>query len=259
MELEYIPPHYNKKTKEIFGKNSLYYYLFSASPDKSYFYKSKTGFATDREEMTDSEIEYLLALVFNQSGPEFKPVVALVQYRFNAERAARAKMENSLEKDEVKAKVVVPQQRFNNSNAEQRKAKQRDKMLARFSKIAPVILLDAEQKEKAVCFKMNDNFYYISLNDQKPAFWQVSLLDSKPMILDEVAQSIEFLANEKTQHISDNLALMYKNYLDSKEPLPTKTQQSVLFSQIRLELSRGLQRFSPVERKLCEEMKKRQR
>ena len=132
-------------------------------------------------------------------------------------------------------------------------------MLARFSKISPVILLDAEQKEKAVCFKMNENFYYISLNDQKPAFWKVSLLDSKPMTMDEVVQSVEFLANTKTQHVSDNLALIYKRFLDAKEPLPTKQQQNVLYSQIRLELSRGLQRFSPIERKLCEEMKKRQR
>ena len=254
----YIPPHYNKNTQEIFGKNSLYYYIFSAHPDKSYFYKSKTGLSTDREEMTDEEIEYLLRLVFNQSSLEFKPVVALVHYRFNAEKAKKGKLVEE-NKQAVRPKVIVSQPRYNNSNAEQRKAKQKDKILARFSRITPVILLDADQKEKAVTYKLNNNFYYISLNDEKPAFWRVSLLDSKPMSMDEVIESIEFLANPKTQHISDNLALMYKVFLDAKEPLPTKVQQEVLYSQIRLELSKGLQKFTPLERKLCEENKKRQR
>lgn len=250
---------------EIYGQTPFYFFRISANPAKSYYYKSYVNDDAKKEAMTDEEISYVFKLLKTYADKGvFQTIVGAIEDRYLRERIS-----GGVDKKEVpsliKSKPLsepnkVYLTRHNNQNQEMRKAKQRDKQLAKYDSITPVVVKNAEGEETALCAKLNDEYFYVSLDSQKPAFFKVSLTKGTIMDVYEVGQLLEFTANcKKTEHIAANMALLYKAFKDKKVSAPSKTANEVYYSTVRIHLAKGLQTFSPVERQLCLEAQKRQR
>lgn len=263
-EYNYVPAYYSVKNNEIFGKLPLFYYKISADPHKSYYYKSYVNSADGIEKMTDQDIKYVFDSLRDKVTGEFKLLLYAIEARYKKEKELNQKV-NPLSIFGKAPKQIVPTPaqvvtRHNTDNQERRKALQRDKQLAKFSTIAPVVLKDNEGQETALCAKMNDEYFYVSLDDKKPGFYKVGLSKAEVMDVYEVGDLLEFASrSQKTEHIASNLALTYKKFVQAKLPKPTKTANEVYYSKVKIALAKGLQSFSPIERLLCENVKKRQR
>ena len=262
-EYNYVPAYYSVKNNEIFGKLPLFYYKISADPHKSYYYKSYVNSADGIEKMTDQDIKYVFDSLRDKVQGEFKLLLYAIEARYKQEKLSQNVNSATMLRFAKAPVVPTPAQvvtRHNTDNQERRKALQRDKQLAKFSTIAPVVLKDNEGQETALCAKMNDEYFYVSLDESKPAFYKVGLSKAEVMDVYEVGDLWEFASrSQKSEHIASNLALTYKKFVQAKLPKPTKTANEVYYSKVRIALAKGLQAFSPIERKLCENVKKRQR
>ncbi len=263
-EYNYVPAYYSVKNNEIFGKLPLFYYKISADPYKSYYYKSYTNSADGIEKMTNKDIEYVFNSLRHRVTGEFKLLLYAIEARYKKEQEMKAQgysltmIHKAPEQGVASSPQVVT--RHNTDKQERRKAFQREKQLLKYSSIAPVVLKDAEGNETALCAKINDVYFYVSLDEKKPAFYKVGLTKAEVMDVYDVGQLLEFASlNPKTEHIASNLALVYQKFVNAKLPAPTKTANEVYYSKVRIALAKGLQSFSPVERQLCENAKKRQR
>ena len=263
-EYNQVPAYYSLKNNEIFGKLPLFYYKISADPHRSYYLKSYVNSADGIEKMTDQDIKYVFDSLRDKVTGEFKLLLYAIEARYNQEKATNQKVNPLGVFRKVPEQVVpTPAQvvtRHNTDNQERRKALQRDKQLAKFTSIAPVVLKDNDGNESALCVKLNDEYFYVSLDEKKPAFYKVGLSKAQVMDVYEVGDLLEFVSrSQKTVHIASNLALVYKKFVQAKLPEPTKTANEVYYSKVKIALAKGLQGFSPVERTLCENAKKRQR
>lgn len=264
-EFDYVPAYYNMKENEIFGKLPLFYYKISTDPNKSYYLKSYVNRPEGIEPMNDRDIEYVFDSIRDKVAGAFRLLLFSVEARYKQEKAMRSgrtvslvQSKKSAQKETTQNKTLVT--RHNTDNQERRKALQRDKQLAKFSTIAPVVVKDNEGNESALCAKINDAYFYVSLDEKKPAFYKVGLAKSTPLDAYETGELLEFISrSQKTEHIAFNLAVMYKKFVDAKLPEPTKAANEFYYSKVRIALAKGLQGFSPIERKLCENAKQRQR
>lgn len=252
---------FDTETAEVYGQTPFFYFRISANPEKSYYYKAYQNDDAKKEHMTNDEIAYVFKLLKNYADKGvFQTIVCAMEDRYL--RESMQKNAQPLKKAVIEPlqsnKVVVT--RHNHQAQDQRKAKQRDKQLAKFASIAPVVITDVEGKETALCVKKDDAYYYVSLDEKKPAFWMVGLTKGEVVDVYRVGELIEYIAdNQKTEQIACRLPVIYKAFKEAGYPAPTKTANEVYYSTVRIALAKGLQRFSPVERKMCVETKKRQR
>lgn len=252
---------FDTKTAEVYGQTPFFYFRVSAKPDVSYYYKAYQNDDAKKEHMTHDEIAYLFKLLKKYADKGvFQTIVQAMEERYlrEARQMPSLVVKKTSANDLQNNKVIVT--RHNNQAQEQRKAKQRDKQLAKFSSITPVVITDVDGNETALCAKKDDVYYYISLDAKKPAFWKVSLLKGDIADVYETGELIEFISeNQKTEEIACNLPLLYKAFKDAGCPAPTKVANEVYYSTVRIALAKGLQQFTPLERQMCVEAKKRQR
>lgn len=249
---------FDTNTGEIYGQTPFFYFRISADPKKSYYYKAYVNNDDKKENMTDEEISYLFKLLKKYADKgAFQTLIHAIEDRYLRElqeRHLKVKKETYQTQVSKNTPNVV---RHNNQNQEMRKVKQRDKQLAKYSSIAPVVIKNNEGVETALCAKLNDEYFYVSLDEKKPAFYKVSLAKGDVMDVYDVGTLLEFVAeSEKTVHIATNLALLYKKFRDSKVSSVNKGTNEVCYSVARIHLAKGLQGFSPLERKLCQQAKR---
>lgn len=241
-------PHFHPKNNLIFGATSSYYYVFSSDLKDMFFYKSKVNRVEAKEEMTNPEIRHLLNVVMTEIDDSFKPMVRMIQYKFETEYALKPR---SQQIDQLKTNKVFTTQQ-NNSAQEQRKARQRDRELSKYSSIHPVVILDENKNINAVFAKLDGEYCYVSAEKGKEGFWQLSLTKSKPMPTEKVASLLEYFGQStQTQAFAENMAFLYRSFLKRGTPNLSDWQNEVMYSKARIELAKGLQSFSPVQRALC--------
>lgn len=243
-----MPPHYHPQQNLIFGATSSYYYVFSAKLDDMFFYKSKINKESAKTEMSNDEIRHLLSVVMTEIDDSFKPMVRMIQYKFETDYSKRKSTQTI---DTLKNNKVFVQA-HNNENEMKRKLRQREKELNKYHTIHPVVLKDARQNETGICVKMNNEYYYISTEPNKEGFWKLSLTKSQPMNIEETGALLEYLAQaENTLSFAENMAPLYGKFIKKGKPNLTPWQQEVLFSRVRLELSKSLPRLNEQQRILC--------
>ncbi len=241
-------PHYYPKENLIFGATSSYYYVFSAKLDDMFFYKSKVNKESAKVPMTNDEIRHLLNIVMTEIDDSFKPMVRMIQFKFETEYSKR-KPAQAIETLQTK-KVFVSA--HNNDKEMQRKLRQREKELNKYTSIHPVIVKDANENEIGICAKLNNEYYYISTEKGKEGFWKLSLTKSTPITIEETGCLLEYLSNaENTSKFAENMAPLYGAFLKKGKPNLSSWKNEVLFTKVRLELAKALQRFSSQQRSLC--------
>ncbi len=241
-------PHFYPKENIIFGATSSYYYVFSAKLNDLFFYKAKENKETSKVPMTNDEIRHLLNIVMTEIDDSFKPMVRMIQFKFETEYSKRKPVQAIDTLKNNKTFVVS----HNNDNEMKRKLKQREKELNKYLSIHPVILKDANENEIGIATKMQNDYYYISTEPQKEGFWKLTLTKSMPMNLEETGALLEYLSNaENTSKFAENMAPLYGAFLKRGKPNLSSWQHEVLFSKVRMELARALPRFSTQQRMLC--------
>ncbi len=241
-------PHYYPKENIIFGATSSYYYVFSSKLDDMFFYKSKVNKESAKVPMENHEIRHLLNIVMTEIDDSFKPMVRMIQFKFETEYSKRkpAQAIETLKNKKVFASA------HNNDKEMQRKLRQREKELNKYNSIHPVIVKDANENDVGICTKMNNDYYYISTENGKEGFWKLNLAKSTPVTIEEVAGLLEYLSNaENTSKFAENMAPLYGKFLNNGKPNLSSWQHEVLFSKVRMELARALPRFSSQQRLLC--------
>ena len=241
-------PHYFPKKNLIFGATSSYYYVFSAKLNDMFFYKSKVNKESAKVPMTNDEIRHLLNVVMTEIDDSFKPMVRMIQFKFETEYSKRKPTQTV---DTLKNNKVFTTSR-NNEKEMQRKLRQREKELNKYTSIHPVILKDANENEIGICAKLNNEYYYISTEKGKEGFWKLSLTKSSPITIEETGCLLEYLSNaENTSKFAENMAPLYGAFLKKGKPNLSSWKNEVLFTKVRLELAKALQRFSSQQRLLC--------
>lgn len=247
-KIEPMLPHYHPKENLIFGATSSYYYVFSAKLNDMFFYKSKINKESAKTEMTNDEIRHLLNVVMTEIDESFKPMVRMIQYKFETEYSKR----NSKQTIERLKNNKVFKENHNNTNEMKRKMLKREKELGKYQTIHPVILTDVNQNEIGICAKFNGEYYYIATEKGKEGFWKISLTESKPMTDKETGSLLEYFAEAKnTEKFAENMAVIYGEFLKKGSPNLTNWQREVLFSKVHLKLYDSLIRFNQQQRLLC--------
>ncbi len=235
-------------TKEFRGKVPEFYYYFSVDLDNLYFYKSPTTSKKHAVPMNRSEIKHVLREITPHLNPGNVAIINILQYHCQ-------KMWEEEDKEAVSARKsgnTQPTVRRNNEREIQRKAAQRDKLLNKYSTIAPVVVLDAQKQPTAVCAKIDNTIYYMSLNEEKPAFWILSITGARPMRLSEVGELIGFVGeSEKAAKLCENIAPLYQKFMKMNISRISSDYAGTLFAQSRTALAKGLMSFSPIERSFC--------
>ncbi len=242
---------------EIRGKLPDYYYYFSASVTNLYFFKSNTPYKKDAVPMNRDEIECLFHEIIRYVNGNNIAIIKTIETYCREQW----KKEDAVAKTEQIFKPVrIAAKRMNNDKELQRKEAQRDKILNQYVTIPPVVITDGAKTPVAVCAKQNNQIIYISLNEVKPEFWCLSIVEAKPMGIEDFAQFIDLLMKSpKAEKACENIALLFKKFMLSEQTRISPNYANKLYTESRIALAKGLNSFTSVERAFCEQLKEHSR
>ncbi len=199
--------------------------------------------------MTRDEIRHVLHKVREYVNVRNLPIFQLIQDRCEDVWRQEDRMARTQQVTPIAPQPIV---RHSNIQQTQRKAAQRDKILNKYSTIAPVLITDATKKTIAVCAKLNNQIIYVSLEDARPGFWKLSMIKAEPMSMEDVCDFIELIQKSpKVEKACANIAPLYGKFIESEKRNISSDYTGLLYTQCRETLFKGLSAFSPLEKSLC--------
>ncbi len=261
----YMPDRYSpimvidddNHTQEIRGKLPEYYFYFSINLNNLYFYKSPTKMKKDAKPMNRDEINQLFKEIHQYINPSNAALVKTVEVYCREKWKAEDAQTHT---EQIFKPVQIATKQFNNSKELQRKAAQRDKILNKYTTVAPVIITDTDKNPTAVCAKLNEQIIYISLNEARPEFWNLSITGAKPMTMEDMSNFIGLIMESpKVEKACENIAPLYHKFIQSGKQRISSDYAGALLTQSREALAKGLNAFTPLERQLCEMVRNRSR
>ena len=232
------------------NKKGEYYYAISIDPLNLYFYKSHCLLrdfpaknCKGANPMTPDEINYTFKTIRHYMDSKYHHIVDMVEQVYNQQKS-KAQID--------KTPRVVSTPKHNNRQAEERKAQQRDKQLNKYQSIAPVVVTDTNGKPQSICAKVNEQYYYVSLDTKEPRFWALNMRGATPMTDEQFLSFFTYsVESAKAGDIVIQLAPLYGKFKHINPKRPNANYAGMLLSQVRQHLVKNLMTFTPSERNMC--------